>query len=190
MADESYVLGRPDLKLAEMIAFDPIDDTEISSEIVVAERRGKAIDGLRLTFTGQRLRELLDERIQGHRRSVEWWEREQNRTPEAQTEEEPLLPDQMCEYEAERHDWRTRVLEFIREHVDPLEVYRLGESDLLFAELLPVKPGSVEQEEFKERTGVAFHLERLTKRLGQLPLGLAMMSTNAERESEIGRQDT
>ena len=40
----------------------------------------------------------------------------------------------------ERHTWRAEVLAFIHDHIDPAEVYRLGEADLLFAELLPEKP--------------------------------------------------
>jgi len=30
---------------------------------------------------------------------------------------------------------------FLRDHPEPLEIYRLGESDLTFGELLPHKPG-------------------------------------------------
>jgi hypothetical protein len=44
----------------------------------------------------------------------------------------------------------------------------VGEADLAFGELLPEKPGWMEQDEYEERTGVAFHLERLTKRVGEL----------------------
>jgi hypothetical protein len=32
-----------------------------------------------------------------------------------------------------------------------------------FGELLPEKPGWLEEEEYEERTGVGFHLERLTR---------------------------
>jgi hypothetical protein len=41
---------------------------------------------------------------------------------------------------------------------------RLGEADLAFGELLPPKPGWLEQEEYEERTNVGFQLERLAKR--------------------------
>ena len=126
------------------------------------------VDGLKLRFTGEEVRALLEERIDAHRRRAERWEREQVRTPEEQTEEEPLLPEQMCEHEATRSRWRVERLEFIREHVDGSAAYLLSEADLLFAELLPEKPGSVQQEEYEERTGVAFNLERLTKRLGEI----------------------
>jgi hypothetical protein len=91
---------------------------------------------------------------------AEDWKREQARTPEEQTEESPLLPEQMCESEAGRHEWRADVLKFIREHIEGGEIYRLGEADLAFAELLPAKPWSVEQDEWEERRAVGSNLER------------------------------
>lgn len=127
-----------------------------------------AVDGLKLRFTGEEVRALLDERIDAHRQRAERWEREQARTPEEETEEAPLLPDHLCEHEATRYRWRVERLEFIREHVDGSAEYLLSEADLQFAELLPQKPGSLQQEEYEERTGVAFNLERLTKRLGEI----------------------
>jgi hypothetical protein len=125
------------------------------------------IDGLRLTLTGAEVRTLLEKRIQAHARRAEWWRHEQARTPEEQTEEEPLLPEHTCENEADRHDWRASVLGFIRDHIEFTEVYRLGEADLEFGELLPAKPGWLEQEEYEERTSVGFHLGRLTKKNGR-----------------------
>ena len=99
------------------------------------------IDGLKLTITGEELRSLLNRRIDSHRRSADHWQREQERTPDQQTEDEPLLPDHMCANEAERHEWRAEVIEFIRDHIDATETYRVGEADLAFGELLPDKPG-------------------------------------------------
>jgi hypothetical protein len=127
------------------------------------------IDGLKLTMTGEELRRLLGEREEWHRLRAAHWEAERLRLPEEQTEEAPLLPDHMCENEAERHEWRADVLEFIRDHVEALEIYRLGESDLAFAELLPAKPGWVEQAEYEERTSVGFALERIGKRICRSP---------------------
>src|SRR5262245_23958177 len=106
------------------------------------------IDGLRLTISGEELRRLLDERIEDHERCVARWKREQARTPEEQTEDQPLLPEHMCEHEADRHEWRADVLGFMRDHIEAAEVYRLGEPDLLFGELLPAKPWAIEQEEY------------------------------------------
>ena len=126
------------------------------------------IDGLRLTISGEELRGLLDERIEDHERCVARWKREQARTPEEQTEDEPLLPEDMCEHEAERHEWRANVLGFIRDHIEAAEAYRLSEADLLFGELLPAKPWAIEQEEFEERTRVGFQLERLTRKVGEV----------------------
>jgi hypothetical protein len=129
------------------------------------------IDGLKLTISGEELRRLLERRMNDHRRSAERWKREQTRTPEQQTEDEPLLPDDMCANEAERHDWRAEVLGFIRDHLESAEVYRLSEADLAFGDLLPDKPGWMEQQEYEERTSIGFHLGRLTKRLGELVPG-------------------
>ena len=126
------------------------------------------INGLQLTIPGEEVRRLLEQRMEDHRRRAAWWKREQARTPEELTEDEPVLPEHICENEAERHEWRAAVLGFIRDRIEPAEVYRLGEADLAFGELLPEKPGSIEQEEYEERTRVEFHLERLTRRAGEL----------------------
>ena len=91
----------------------------------------------------------------------------------------------MCANEAERHTWRAEVLGFIHDHVDSTDVYRLGEADLAFAELLPEKPASVEQDEYEERTNVGFHLERLTRKVGALmPSEFALFDA-----SQHGRSD-
>ena len=139
------------------------------------------IDGLRLTISGEEMRKLIGDRIEYHERCVTHWKREQARTPEEQTEDQPLLPEHMCEHEAERHEWRADVLGFIRDHIEAADVYRLSEPDLLFGELLPAKPWAIEQEEFEERTRVGFQLDRLTKRVGEVfPRELA---TAAARET-------
>ena len=105
------------------------------------------IDGLKLTMTGDEICAMLDERIRVHDKRAERWKRELARTPEEQTDAS-LLPARICENEAKRHEWRIDVLAFVREHIEPLEVYRVGQSDLEFAELLPEKPGWLEQVEF------------------------------------------
>jgi hypothetical protein len=143
------------------------DDAIIVSEHVPVDgkRRTLMIDGLKLTMTGEEIRAMLDERIRCHERGVERWKRELTRTAKEQTIEEPLLPDEMCANEAERHEWRIEVLGFLREHIEALEVYRVGAADLEFAELLAEKPGWLEQEEYEERTGVASNLDRLRREL-------------------------
>ena len=123
------------------------------------------IDGLKLTFSGKELRKLLDERIADHNGSADHWRHQQSRTKENETEDEPLLPDHMCEHEMKRHEWRVEVLEFIRDHLEGEATYRLGADDLGFGELLPAKPESIEQEEYEERTAVGFHLGRLVKQI-------------------------
>jgi hypothetical protein len=82
----------------------------------------------------------------------------------------PLLPDHICENEAERHGWRASALAFLRDHLDSTKTYRIGEADLAFADLLPTKPGCLEQEEYEERTSVAFSLERLTKSAARMAM--------------------
>jgi hypothetical protein len=170
VADESYVLGKTDLRLAELISFDHCDDVEIPIA-TIDNPRPAAVDGLKLTFRGEELRQYLDERIQVHHARADRWQAELERTPEDQTEEQPLLPSHMCENEAEEETWRAETLTFIREHLEPTAVYRVGEEDLAFAELLPEKPGWLQQQEYEERTSVGFQLERLTKRLGALSIG-------------------
>jgi hypothetical protein len=59
----------------------------------------------------------------------------------------------------------------------------LGAADLRFGELLPEKPGWLEQEEYEERTSVGFHLERLSKKVGEaLPRELAIAAQQVERD--------
>ena len=131
------------------------------------------IDGLKLTFSGEELRKLQEERMVAHNESADHWRHELSRTPESQTEDAPLLPDHMCEHEVDVHVWRASVLEFIRNHVDARETYRLGAADLEFGELLPPKAGSIEQRDYEERNAVGFQLERLVKRVGELTCGCA-----------------
>jgi len=122
------------------------------------------IDGLKVTMTGEDLRQLLADRAEVHRTRAARWKHEMTRTPEDQTEEAPLLPEHMCEFEAGREEWRADVFDFLCEHVEPAEVYRLGQADLEFGELLPEKPGDLEQQEYEERNRVGFELERLSRR--------------------------
>jgi hypothetical protein len=163
--EEVHLLGVPDLRAADLIgSYGPDDQTQV--EVASIDRR-LPIDGLKLTIPGHRVRELLDDGIESHRASAARWKREAARTPEEQTEDEPLLPDEMCENEAERHEWRAEVLEFLRDHLDATEVYRLGEADLHFGELLPSTPEGVEQADYEERNRVGFALERLAKHGGR-----------------------
>jgi hypothetical protein len=74
----------------------------------------------------------------------------------------------MCEAETERHAWRSRMLAFIRDHVEAGEIYRLDSAALECGELLPVRPESLEQQEYEERTAVGFSLGRLAKSVDRL----------------------
>ena len=103
------------------------------------------VDGLKLTLTGEELRRLIEVRAEEHRAKAERWEREGERAGDRIADVE--FPQHVCDNEAERHEWRAEVLTFIRDHVDPSEIYRLAEADLDFAELLPPAPAWVEDEE-------------------------------------------
>jgi hypothetical protein len=60
-------------------------DIRVHDRIRDAEER-TMIDGLKLTFTGEELRKLLEERMADHGRCAERWRREQSRTKENETE--------------------------------------------------------------------------------------------------------
>ena len=124
------------------------------------------IEGLKLTMTGEEIRAALEERIRIHERRAEPWQHEAERTPESQTVEHPLLPEEMCENKSEEEGWRVDVLTFIRDHLDPSEVYRLDAHDLAFGELLPEKPGWMEQEEYERENALRFGVERLYRSRG------------------------
>jgi hypothetical protein len=185
VAGETYVLDRTDLRLAELISPDCGVASEICDDRGVDHSKKAAIEGLKLTMSGEEARRLLEQRIDDHQHRAQHWKREQARTPEQQTEDEPLLPDEMCANAAERHTWRADVLGFIHDHIDAAEVYRLGKADLAFGELLPEKPWWVEQEEYEERTSVRFHLEQLAKKGEALmPSEFAVLSAMRHARSE------
>jgi hypothetical protein len=108
------------------------------------------IEGLRLTMTGEEVRTLIDRRAAEHRARAEHWRGEAARTPDDQTSDIPLLPEHICENEAARSEWRAERLSFLRDHLDLSEVYRLGEMDLEFAELLPEPPESLGPDDSEE----------------------------------------
>ena len=166
VAREIYVLSRADLRLAELIAPDSTHASAVPDDGCADDKQHAVIDGLKLTISGDELQTLLLDRIHDHQRRAQCWKDEQARTPDQQTEEKPLLPDHMCAYEAERHEWRADVLGFLRDHLEAGRAYRLDERDLAFGELLPEKPGGMEQDEYEERTRVGFSLERIAKNVG------------------------
>jgi hypothetical protein len=129
------------------------------------------IDGLKLTMTGEELRARLDERVRDHERRAAWYKREAKRMPEDDEDDDPILPEHMCEYEQEFHKWRAKALAYILEHVEGGEVYRLDEADLTFGEILPETPGIVAQDEYEREHRIGFSLERLAKEIGRLPYG-------------------
>ena len=124
------------------------------------------IEGLKLTMTGEELRNRLDERVRHHEAVIEHYKREAKRKPDPKDEYDFVLPEHMCEYEQELHQWRAETLAYIREHVEGGEVYRLGPADLEFGEILPQKPGIVEQDEFERENSIGFSMERIAKEIG------------------------
>lgn len=65
--------------------------------------------------------------MEDHRQRADWWKREQARTPEEQTEDQPVLPEHICENEAERHEWRAAVLGFIRDRIESAEISSIAQ---------------------------------------------------------------
>ena len=128
------------------------------------------IEGLMLTFSGEELRRLIDARIEHHGACAERWAREKARTPEDANEDAPLMPDHICDNEAERHVWRVEVLQLIRDHLEPAETYRIGAADLELGELLPARPEWLEQDDYEERTRIGFALERMVKSVDRLAI--------------------
>jgi hypothetical protein len=161
---ETYLLGSRDLRAVGLLSTNELDSD--AHELPMGQVGSRVErDGLRVTMTGEKVHALLQQRIQQHQRWADRWRREEVRSPEDQTEDEPLLPQHMCANEAERHEWRAAILEFISEHLDVAATYLLSEADLTFGEILPEKPGWLEQEEYEERTSVGFQLEQLRRRL-------------------------
>jgi hypothetical protein len=109
------------------------------------------IDGLKLTMTGEELRGRLQERVARHRSLVAYYEREAKRQPDPNDEYDSTLSEDMCELEQVRHAWRATVLEYIRDHIEGGEVYRLGAADVAFGEILPETPAVVEEEEYERK---------------------------------------
>lgn len=124
------------------------------------------IEGLKLTMTGEELRKRLDQRVKHHQSVVDHYMREAKREPDPSVEDDYVLPEHMCEFEQELHQWRAETLAYIREHIEGGEVYRLGPTDLEFGEILPEKPGIVEQDEFERENRVGFSMERIAKEIG------------------------
>ena len=179
IGSETYTLNLADLRGADLAAPDVGASEGAHAGFTLPHQRpilgssseARTIQGLTLTMPGVELQDLLKHGIRNHEDRARRWKREEARTPEEETEDEPLRPTQICKNEAERHEWRADVLGFILEHIEPTETYRLGEADLAFGELLPAKPGWLEQDEYEERTAVGFQLERLVKQGGSLVLG-------------------
>ncbi len=102
------------------------------------------IEGLRLTMTGEEIRNILNDRIDHHTQRAAQWRKDAQRPNEERSEAAQWMPEGVCDGEADAAEWRAQRLAFIREHIDPSEVYRLGPGDVKFGELLPPQPVSME----------------------------------------------
>lgn len=142
------------------------------------------IEGLKLTMTGEQLRKRLAERVKQHQRLVEHYKREATREPDPDAEFDCTLPEHMCEYEQELHQWRAETLAYMREHIEGGEIYRLGPADLEFGEILPEKPGSVEQEEFEQENSIRFSMKRIAKDIGGSTGGAYAIAEALARQQE------
>jgi hypothetical protein len=91
------------------------------------------IDGLKVTMSGEELKEKLDERIESYARQAAHWAR-QLETPGADGQ---AVPAHMVQHQIERAHDQVETLTFLRDHIVGDETYRLGEYDLRFADLLP-----------------------------------------------------
>jgi hypothetical protein len=92
------------------------------------------IEGLKVQMTTEALRARLAERIAWHRRAAAEFEAEWRR-PEA--ERDDLMPEHMLEHEVREHREQAGMLEMLRDHLVPGEIYQLGEMDLRLADLVP-----------------------------------------------------
>ena len=123
------------------------------------------IDGLKVTFTGEELRRLLEARAELHRVAAARWDSERHRTADDATQDASIFPEHICEIEARREKWRANVLTFLRDHLDTSEVYRLDMDDLKSARLLPAKPDWTDEDEsarsMDERPDLGPHTTRI-----------------------------
>ena len=93
------------------------------------------IEGLKLTMTGVQLRTNIEARIRWHQGEIRRMSK-QLKTPDRSPEVCPY-PDSVLEGEIGRAERQIEVLTFLRDYIVADEVYRLGEFDLRFADLLP-----------------------------------------------------
>lgn len=92
------------------------------------------IDGLKIEMTTAELSERIAERVRWHQQAAEDCERIARRLP-PDDDEEPMRR-RVMEHGGREHREQARMLEMLRDHLVPNEVYRLTELDLRFADLV------------------------------------------------------
>ena len=155
----------------------------------VEKGRDDMINGLQVTIPGEEVRRLLEQRMEDHRQRAECWKREQARTPEEQTEDQPALPEHICENEAERHEWRAAVLGFIRDRSNPPRSIDRAKGSTV--RRVAAGTGWLEQEEYESAPAWDSDLERLSKKVGEvLPRELAIAARQASAMSDSENRAT
>lgn len=96
------------------------------------------IEGLKLTMTGVQLRTNIEGRIRWHQSEIRRMSKQLKRSA---GDTEMPYPAHVLESEIGCAERRIEVLAFIRDYIVGDEVYRLGEFDLRFADLLPEEDG-------------------------------------------------
>ena len=95
------------------------------------------IDGLKLTMTGEQLRSNLEGRIRWHQAEIRRVTTQLKKAESLEAGSEVVYRTRLLEGEIGRAERQIEALSFIRDYVVADEVYRLGEYDLRFADLLP-----------------------------------------------------
>lgn len=98
------------------------------------------IDGLKLTISGEEIRDLLAARIRTHEERAARLTEELTKSPVEERSRRERFRALVRTNRPEWHEWRATMLRFIREHVQPTEYYALDEGDVAFAELVADEP--------------------------------------------------
>lgn len=107
-----------------------------------------AVDGLKLSITSAKLKELVEQRIEYHTKKAAFCEGKASAQAKEQREFDELAEEQFkvgtsnmpgvsWDSQFRHHRDRVTIFSFMREHLIPNETYILGEEDLRKLEVLP-----------------------------------------------------
>jgi hypothetical protein len=88
-------------------------------------------------MTGVQLRTQIEERIRWHQGEVRRMTKRLKNPERHDSDTGRSVPEALLDAEIGRAERQIEVLTFIRDYIVPDEMYRLGEFDLRFADLLP-----------------------------------------------------